>query len=510
MFLLNRNFTLCLFFTLSIFDNWAKEPVNDALVGKISILFASDMNEISSDKKGGYASVAYMLKQKREQATPLFFFFGGGSIGPSMLSSFDRGSHIIDLLNSIEPDVMAITKRDFSFFEDELSLRSYEAAFPFVASTIIETETNQPLNGLFKSVITQQGNYTIGVLSALPPNAIEEYNLHRIEIINITKAIKAESEKLRRENVDLIVLITSGLENDALALLNDNTVDLVLQKDSHASEFYNRRIPDNPQYIFIQNIDTFALINISGIDKNKQNSLTVNTQFYKYTQLDNESNMQLRVEEYKDRLSNLLDEVIGITKTPINTQRTVVRQKESAFGNLITDALKDYTDADIAILNGGSIRGENIYVANQYISRRDIISELPYRSHIVVLPLSGIQLRQAIEHGLSGVENALGRYLQVSGLTVHYNNNRPIGKKVLSIKHDGEELLPNNIYKVAMSDYLASGGDDFTMWKGIQTFEYSGQKNMLISDVIINYIRQRSNISPTIEHRLNDLTNQGN
>ena len=509
MLFIRRNFFLYLLFALCIFQINAKAPENSRNAGEINILFASDMNEISSVKKGGYASVAYMLKQQREKTTPLFFFFGGGSIGPSLLSSFDRGSHIIDILNAIEPDVMSISKRDFSFFEDELSLRSYEAAFPFIASNIIETETKQPLDGLFKSVVTQQGNYTIGVLSTLSDNAITEYNLKRITITDKKKAIITEAKKLRDKNVDLIVLINSSRNNDVFPLLMDNTVDFIFQKDSLALTS-NRIIPQHPRHIFIREEDQFALINISGIDKKNQDLIKVDTQFYSYTDLDKESNMQKLVERYQERLSTLLEEVIGITRTPINTQRTLVRSKENNFANFVADALKEYTEADIGIVNGGSIRGENVYVKNQNITRRHIISELPYRNRILVLQISGIQIREAIENGLTGIDKALGKFLQVSGLQVTYDRQLPINERVISIKHNGEKLVNNKIYKVAMSDYLASGGDDFTMWQGAQNFVYRNPNDMLISDIVINYIRKKGEIAPKTENRLIDLTEPKN
>lgn len=165
----------------------ALEPPKPNKNDQVNILFTADMNDISSDKKGGHAEIAYFIKQKRVKYTP-FSFFGGGSIDPSLLSSFDRGSQTINLLNSIEPDVMAITKRDFSFFEDELSLRSYEAAFPFVSTKVIDKETNLTLNGLQKSIIAQQGNYKVGVLSTL--SIVLSQNLGVIPIVLIKVSLQ--------------------------------------------------------------------------------------------------------------------------------------------------------------------------------------------------------------------------------------------------------------------------------------------------------------------------------
>ncbi len=509
MFLLNRQYLIGLFALFTVSSSHAAFPTPPS-PDEINILFSRDMNDISSDTKGGYAELAFLLKQQRKRPTPLFFFFGGGSIGPSKLSSFDRGTHTVDLLNSIEPDVMGITKRDFSFYEDELSLRSYEAAFPFVSSNVIEKETNLPPNGIESSVITKQQNIKVGVISTLEKSAVEEYNLKRIEVTDKIAAIKKQATHLRSKNVDLVVLMYSSIDTNISFLLEDGIVDLILQKDSHVKQRTNKINVEHPNYVYITNIDEVALVNIKGLNT-KPKKLTVSQTFYKYNQLDKDSTMQAKVEEYKARLSSLLQEDIGITTTSFHTHRSSVRQQENEFGNLIADALREYTDADIAVINGGSIRGEAIYQENQKISRRDVISELPHRSYAVVLQLTGKQLHQAIEHSLSGVEYALGRLLQVSQLTIKYNKRLPLGERVLSIKHKGIELDPAKSYNVAMSNYLASGGDDYTMWEGAQEIEFSRQKNMLISDIVINYIRERGRIAPKVENRINELSdNKGN
>ena len=104
---------------------WATTPP----INKISLVFAANMPEITSSNGMTYAKLASLLALARQEDEYTVFVFGGGSLGPSPLSSLDRGSHIIDILNTLEPDMMAISKREFSYYEDELTLRSYEAAF---------------------------------------------------------------------------------------------------------------------------------------------------------------------------------------------------------------------------------------------------------------------------------------------------------------------------------------------------------------------------------------------
>ena len=104
----------------------------------------------------------------------------------------------------------------------------------------------------------------------------------------------------------------------------------------------------------------------------------------------------------------LLGEKVGTLATSMDTTRPVVRAQESAFGNLLTDAMRIFSGADIALINGGVIRGETQYQPNSRLTRRDIAIELPFRSRLQVLEVTGTQLRQALENGVSQVGDAKG------------------------------------------------------------------------------------------------------
>ncbi|WP_416305120.1 hypothetical protein [Neptunicella sp. SCSIO 80796] len=153
-----------------------------------TIIFTGNMPEVTVPGLGGYAELGTLLKQTRTQHQPTFFLFSGASLGPSSLSTLDRGSHIIDILNTLEPDAMAVSKREFSYFEDELSLRSYEAAFPLVSSNIYDPLTQGNLDGLVNSAIIEKGQYRLGVLSIVDQSVIEEYAVKRLQILDPVEA----------------------------------------------------------------------------------------------------------------------------------------------------------------------------------------------------------------------------------------------------------------------------------------------------------------------------------
>jgi 2',3'-cyclic-nucleotide 2'-phosphodiesterase (5'-nucleotidase family) len=122
-----------------------------------------------------------------------------------------------------------------------------------------------------------------------------------------------------------------------------------------------------------------------------------------------------KVKEYKKFLSKELDIEIGETTTQLDSRRKIVRSQEAAIGNLIADATREGVDADIAIANGGGIRAKKIYAPGSIITRRDILTELPFGNVVVKLELTGAQIWDALENGVSQPRQHAGRFPQVSG-----------------------------------------------------------------------------------------------
>ncbi len=85
-----------------------------------------------------------------------------------------------------------------------------------------------------------------------------------------------------------------------------------------------------------------------------------------------------------------------------------MRGGEAAIGNLIADAMREAAEADVAITNGGGIRGDTVYAPGTELTRRDILAELPFGNRTVKLEVTGEILRQALEHGLSQAEEGAG------------------------------------------------------------------------------------------------------
>jgi len=483
----------CLFVNHSVF----------AANEKAYIIFASGLNEIESNQ-GSYAELASLLADYRKKNSTTFFVYGGNSLFPSILSSFDHGSHIIDLLNSLEPDVMAANKGDFAFSEDELSLRSFEAAFPIVQSNVLKLTTNKNLEGITGSTLMRKGNYKIGFISLMDEIDIETYNLKKVKVTNPRQVIEKKAKIFREKGADFIILHYAGVKVDCIKYLNEGLVDVVFRSPPQLSNHSFKKLQKDPRQIFLPSDNKGIAIELDW-EKNKPKTLTLKVASKKLLDFPKDPDVAKQLTAYTKNLDLLLNEVLGVTTTPINLFKRNLRTKENAFGNFLADLIKQHVGAEIGLINSGSLRGQGIFSANSQLTRRDIIKTLPYRDTVVLLKVSGEKILAALENGFSSMANMSGRFPQVSGMKVVFNSQAKVGHRVVSVVIGDKPLVLEQEYKLATTSFIASGGDGYQLLSNISPLDYDQQMNELVSDVLMNELRFKGSIAPMDDKRLVDI-----
>lgn len=467
-------------------------------------MFAGRMPDIGVSTYGTYPDIAALLDSLRAEISPTVFAFGGGSLGPSPLSSLDKGSHIIDILNTLEPDLMTLTKQEFSYFEDELTLRSYEAAFPIVSSNLYDPLIKSNLEGILTSLIVEKNNVKIGFLSILDEEVIEQYLLKRIKVFEPQQIIQQQIAHLKQQGAELIVLIYSKERDYYQSLLSEHQINFALRVSSTSE---SRPTPSQESNVFaISSIEPIILLRISWNAGNLEESLDIKKSQNDISFSPSKPTTSILIDEYNQRLNRLLNQKIGIFGVEILTSKHLIRTKEMPFGNFVADALKHYAKADIGMMNSGGIRGDKAYTKGTTITLRDIATEIPFRSHIAVLSVTGKQVKQALENSVSTAEDTEGRFLQVSGLSFTYSINKPIGERVQSVYINGKLLDPVQKYSVATTDYLAKGGDGYDAFINAEHLNQFAQNSPILSYIVTRMIQQQKTISPVIENRILQVT----
>lgn len=210
------------------------------------------------------------------------------------------------------------------------------------------------------------------------------------------------------------------------------------------------------------------------------------------------------VDKYKDLLEQLAIRV-GATAVELDALSLSSRTKETNVGNFIADAYRNAAKADVALVNGGSIRADLLYNPG-VLTKRDVLSILPFNNPIVKVEITGKTLREVLEHGVarSAEDNEPGRFPQVSGMSFKFDTTKPVGSRVSEIQVGGKPLDENRTYTLATSDFLVSrGGDGYTMFKTakILTPAETAPKD---SEVFEQAIKNAPNatIAPKVEGRI--------
>lgn len=171
------------------------------------------------------------------------------------------------------------------------------------------------------------------------------------------------------------------------------------------------------------------------------------------------------------------------------------------MGNLITDALKAAVGADVALTNGGGIRADKQYQAGQKLTRRDILSEMPFGNTTVLLEVTGAQIKDALENGVSQVRELGGRFPQVSGIVAEVDLKEPVGSRVKSVQINGQPLDPAKIYKLATNDFVGRGGDGYRSFIGAKSL-IDVSASQLMATQVIDYVAKAGKVAPKVEGRV--------
>jgi 5'-nucleotidase / UDP-sugar diphosphatase len=207
------------------------------------------------------------------------------------------------------------------------------------------------------------------------------------------------------------------------------------------------------------------------------------------------------VAAYEKALIDKMGETIGTTAVALDSATSTVRTREAAIGNLFADAMRERMHADAAVMNGGGIRAGKTYEPGASISQGDILGELPFNNRVIVVEIAGGALKRAMENGLSMLPAPAGRFPHVSGMRVAFDLSRDGGNRVTSMSVGGAPLEENRIYRVAVVDFLARGGDDYTMFRDALHVTPDNDAPMLVNEVV-EYLRKLGTVRTGVEGRV--------
>lgn len=211
------------------------------------------------------------------------------------------------------------------------------------------------------------------------------------------------------------------------------------------------------------------------------------------------------------------EDIIGSTRVFLDG--ACVRN-ECNLGNFVTDAMVDWyavnhdsgefwTDASIALIQGGSIRASiDNKVNDGIITKADALRVMPFGNKIEVVEVTGRALLDALEHAVRRYADGVNpnEFLQMSGVQVLYDVKRPAGQRVVEAKvlcancqvPALENVDEQKIYRIVMQDYMANGNGGFDMFQEKSVV----QTDIADVDTVVDYFKKKSPVYPAVEWRI--------
>lgn len=472
---------------------------------KLVLLHLNDWDKMET--AGKVASVIAAEKTAAEaDGAFVLVTFGGDLISPSLLSGIDKGAHMVALAEQVGVQYATLGNHEFDLGDDVLKARVAESDFKWISSNV--TLDGKAFPGVEGPQIIDMQGYKIGLIGLTTPDTTFLASPGPgVAFADYTEAATSASAALKELGADFIIVLSHGGETLERGLTRSvKDVDLVLGGHDHLARIvYDGRdmtASAGSQGEFIAK----TVVTLDKVEKRGKLRLEWSPTFDLVATATAipDAKVQSQVDEYTATLDRELGQVIGSTAVEMDTRRASIRSVETAFGNLVADASRAATGADIGLANGGGIRGDTVYPAGSELTRKTILTELPFGNSTVKLELSGAQLREALEHGVSGIEDGQGRFPQVSGMTYSFDGTKPVGSRIVDVTVGGKPLDDAATYTLATNDYVGGGGDGYGMLRKAKVL-VDGDAGGLLATQVIDYVMMKGTVSPAVDGRIKRL-----
>lgn len=409
------------------------------------------------DGSGGVARLA-TLRRSLAARGPVIFVLAGDVLSPSLLSKWYAGRQMVEVLNAAELDYATFGNHEFELDRDTLIARVAQSRFRWLSSNCTQADgapfprvrpwdtvsVHGVRYGLF--ALTLQGDYRRYVRCASPDSSAHS-------AISTLRALGAQR---------IVGITHQNLSADSALLANEPAVSLIL--GGHEHEWHDLIVGRSRVVKADANARSAQLVTMDSAGPTAPPAATL---VRIDARIATDSVAALVIRSWSDSLLRRLGppRVIGELREPLDGRDAVSRRRESPLGDLVADAIRAGTGADVALINSGTLRLDDILQPGA-ISTYQVESIFLFadETRIVTFPLGAARLRELIEHGLA--EHGHGGFLQVSGLVIDYDLSRPSGSRIVGDVHrsDGRPLRSEETMRVAFDVYPACAhGDGYSV-----------------------------------------------
>jgi 5'-nucleotidase / UDP-sugar diphosphatase len=507
-----RSFLSSLTSALALLAAWRPAWAQATYSTKVTFVLFNDFYVMGEQpfpdggKRGGFARLAAVVKAEREKAEKegrhVIVAHGGDTLSPSVMSSLDRGAHIVALTNMIAPDILVPGNHEFDFGKAMFLQRMGEARFPLYAANLRDAN-GAPVPAFKDRAVFDFNGVRIGLTGLAYEQSPRVSSPGDLRFAPTIETTKQQAAALRAEGADFVCAVMHANRGDGIKLQYEQAADLLLTGHTHDLLVNHDGKCALVESGYDAHYVTCVDVAISVRDDNGKRTMTWWPQFrvIDTATVTPDPEVAAAVARFEQALLDKMTDALCTTAVALDSSISIVRSREAAIGNLFADAMRAGTHADAAILNGGGIRAGKTYEPGARISQGDVLAELPFGNRIVVLEVSGADLKRAVENGISRLPQSSGRFPQVSGIAVEFSLQREAGSRVTAMRVNGAPLDESKTYRAAVLDYLARGGDDYAMFTTARRITPDNDAPLMVNEVV-QYLRSLGTARTGVEGRM--------
>lgn len=454
-------------------------------------------------KNPGLAKLAGYLHAQQQQNPSTIILSAGDMFQGSADSNLLYGRTVLDAMNKIGFAGMALGNHEFDWGIDRLANLRERADFPFLAANIRYSKSGAQFTEVRTYEVMNINGVSIGIIGLSTPETAYKSNprvVGDLEFVDPVLAVRPIIQELRAKKTAIIILLTHlGCEqNKETGEITGEAAELAKQLDGidliitgHTHEKVAGTVNGIP---IIQAKFWGRAVGKIEFEYDSVSSKLTNTQLQVVDMNAAAQSPDQHVEEIILHDKLVIEPVkqaqIGWLEKPLPHDKFTL----SPLGQWTTDVIRQFASADVAFQNGGGLRTS---LSSGKVTIGNLYEVLPFDNTVYTLELSGVQILEVLEYGLYNPDVGM---LQFSGMRVVYDANRPSGSRVIKIvMADGTPLRPDRYYKVAINDFMAAGGDGYTMFAKARNLYDSGQP---LRDILIDAFKRSKQVKVPGDNRL--------
>jgi 5'-nucleotidase len=446
----------------------------------------------------GLAKVTALVDELRAENDNVLFFDAGDAFHGQPIATIFEGESMVEIMNMAGYDLMVPGNHDFNYGKERLVELKDMAGFEIVSANIF-TEADEAFINPYK--IFDIEGVKIGVFGLSTPETkfkSHPNNTIGLEFRDPSEVAQTMVDELDDE-VDIIVALahlglddTYGLTSEKVAMDVDG-IDLIIDGHSHDKLLEGMMVNDT---LIVQAGEYDKNLGVVEIDfMDGEAEITASLLEKENVTIEGDAEISALVDEIKVEYHELVSPVVGTTSFVLDGERDQVRKSETNLGNLLVDSMLDATGADFAMTNGGGIRS-SIDIGD--ITIEEIITVLPFGNTVIVKPLSGMEVKEALENGATDYPELKGAFTHVANVKYQIDVEKPAGSRIMNIMINGVPLDMNATYEVATNDFIAAGGDGYTMFDGKKELMLLGG----MDEILMDYIEANGTEGAMVEGRI--------